>query len=171
MKALQTNYIRNLHHRLLFLRGSTSLFSIAFPFVSNFISAVDRPKIDYFPFQGANDQTFSSSWHPTIKNLIVVCGRGHFSFWSFDPKLGTLTKNSAVFDEVTHSHCCRVVASLLVTSFSFFSFPVGFRVRTSRRRCCRCASPLPEMLSRATRLEHSPSGTQPLLEARNRQDT
>lgn len=57
--------------------------------------------------KGANDQTFSSSWHPTIKNLIVVCGRGHFSFWSFDPKLGTLTKNSAVFDEVTHSHCCR----------------------------------------------------------------
>ncbi|VDO66169.1 unnamed protein product [Heligmosomoides polygyrus] len=49
--------------------------------------------------KGANDQTFSSSWHPTIKNLIVVCGRGHFSFWSFDPKLGTLTKNSAVFDE------------------------------------------------------------------------
>uniref|UniRef100_A0A0K0D0Z7 WD_REPEATS_REGION domain-containing protein n=1 Tax=Angiostrongylus cantonensis TaxID=6313 RepID=A0A0K0D0Z7_ANGCA len=33
-----------------------------------------------------------------MKNLIVTCGNGHLSFWTFDLKGATLTKNSAVFE-------------------------------------------------------------------------
>ncbi|WKY11667.1 hypothetical protein Q1695_003329 [Nippostrongylus brasiliensis] len=57
--------------------------------------------------KGANDHTFVTSWHPTIKNLIVVCGRGHFSFWILDTKTETLSKNSAVFEDAAHPHCLK----------------------------------------------------------------
>ncbi|XGW03518.1 hypothetical protein V3C99_015028 [Haemonchus contortus] len=48
--------------------------------------------------KGANDQIFAVSWHPLLRNLIVMCGRGHFSFWQFDAKNETLTKNVAIFE-------------------------------------------------------------------------
>ncbi|PIO77013.1 WD domain, G-beta repeat protein [Teladorsagia circumcincta] len=48
--------------------------------------------------KSANDQIFAASWHPMMKNLIVVYGRGHFSFWQFDGKNETLTKNLAIFE-------------------------------------------------------------------------
>ncbi|VDO42043.1 unnamed protein product [Haemonchus placei] len=48
--------------------------------------------------KGANDQIFAVSWHPLVRNLIVMCGRGHFSFWQFDAKNETLTKNVAIFE-------------------------------------------------------------------------
>ncbi|KAK6045220.1 WD domain, G-beta repeat protein, partial [Cooperia oncophora] len=53
---------------------------------------------DYSFFKSANDQIFAISWHPTIKNLIVVYGRGHFSFWQFDAHNKALTKNLAIFE-------------------------------------------------------------------------
>ncbi|KAJ1360005.1 WD40 [Parelaphostrongylus tenuis] len=48
--------------------------------------------------KGANDQIFAAGWHPSIKHLIVTCGKGHLSFWTFDSRNGTLMKNSAVFE-------------------------------------------------------------------------
>ncbi|KIH68005.1 HELP domain protein [Ancylostoma duodenale] len=48
--------------------------------------------------KGANDQVFSIGWHPSVRNLLVICGKGHFSFWVLDLKRETLTKNSAIFE-------------------------------------------------------------------------
>ncbi|KAE9421594.1 hypothetical protein Angca_004755, partial [Angiostrongylus cantonensis] len=48
--------------------------------------------------KGVNYQILAASWHPSMKNLIVTCGNGHLSFWTFDLKGATLTKNSAVFE-------------------------------------------------------------------------
>ncbi|EYB97541.1 hypothetical protein Y032_0140g2199 [Ancylostoma ceylanicum] len=52
--------------------------------------------------KGANDQVFCIGWHPSVKNLLVTCGRGHFSFWVLDLKRETLTRNSAIFEVVSH---------------------------------------------------------------------
>ncbi|KAK6755835.1 hypothetical protein RB195_014303 [Necator americanus] len=57
--------------------------------------------------KGANDQVFSIGWHPSLKNLMVVCGKGHFSFWILDLKRATLTKNPAIFEVVSHPACFR----------------------------------------------------------------
>ncbi|RCN49013.1 HELP domain protein [Ancylostoma caninum] len=52
--------------------------------------------------KGANDQVFSIGWHPSVRNLLVICGKGHFSFWVLDLKRETLMKNSAIFEVVSH---------------------------------------------------------------------
>ncbi|VDM65203.1 unnamed protein product [Strongylus vulgaris] len=58
-------------------------------------------------FQGANDQVFSIGWHPSMRNVLIICGKGHFSFWELDLKHGTITKSSAIFEVVPHTTCSR----------------------------------------------------------------
>ncbi|ULT92684.1 hypothetical protein L3Y34_010046 [Caenorhabditis briggsae] len=48
--------------------------------------------------KAANDLVFECKWHPTIRNLIVVYGKGHFSFFNYDPATGVLVKTVATFE-------------------------------------------------------------------------
>ncbi|CAB3398731.1 unnamed protein product [Caenorhabditis bovis] len=48
--------------------------------------------------KAANDVIFECSWHPTISNLIVLYGKGHFSFFQLDLTNGVLLKTPAVFE-------------------------------------------------------------------------
>ncbi|CAL2047834.1 unnamed protein product [Caenorhabditis brenneri] len=48
--------------------------------------------------KAANDIVFECKWHPTIRNLIVLYGKGHFSFFSYDPATGVLVKTTATFE-------------------------------------------------------------------------
>uniref|UniRef100_A0A8R1HZR6 WD_REPEATS_REGION domain-containing protein n=1 Tax=Caenorhabditis japonica TaxID=281687 RepID=A0A8R1HZR6_CAEJA len=46
----------------------------------------------------ASDVVFECKWHPTIQNLLVAYGRGHFSFFPYNPATGVLTKTVATFE-------------------------------------------------------------------------
>uniref|UniRef100_A0A8R1IPR6 WD_REPEATS_REGION domain-containing protein n=1 Tax=Caenorhabditis japonica TaxID=281687 RepID=A0A8R1IPR6_CAEJA len=46
----------------------------------------------------ASDVVFECKWHPTIQNLLVAYGRGHFSFFQYNPATGVLTKTVATFE-------------------------------------------------------------------------
>ncbi|KAF1755343.1 hypothetical protein GCK72_021912 [Caenorhabditis remanei] len=48
--------------------------------------------------KAANDLVFECKWHPTIRNLIVLYGKGHFSFFNYDPATGVLVKSVATFE-------------------------------------------------------------------------
>uniref|UniRef100_A0A1I7V2W5 HELP domain-containing protein n=1 Tax=Caenorhabditis tropicalis TaxID=1561998 RepID=A0A1I7V2W5_9PELO len=48
--------------------------------------------------KAANDVVFECKWHPTIRNLIVLYGKGHFSFFNYDPATGVLVKSVATFE-------------------------------------------------------------------------
>lgn len=48
--------------------------------------------------KAANDLVFECKWHPTIRNLIVLYGKGHFSFFNYDPATGVLVKTVATFE-------------------------------------------------------------------------
>ncbi|CAB07379.1 Echinoderm microtubule-associated protein-like elp-1 [Caenorhabditis elegans] len=48
--------------------------------------------------KASNDVVFECKWHPTIRNLIVLYGKGHFSFFNYDPATGVLVKTVATFE-------------------------------------------------------------------------
>ncbi|CAD6191558.1 unnamed protein product [Caenorhabditis auriculariae] len=48
--------------------------------------------------KAANDLVFECHWHPNYKNQLVVYGRGHLSFFHYDPTNGILVKSAAIFE-------------------------------------------------------------------------
>ncbi|VDD87103.1 unnamed protein product [Enterobius vermicularis] len=46
--------------------------------------------------KSANDQVFACEFHPFLKNSLVLFGKGHFNFWTFEN--GVLNKKPVVFE-------------------------------------------------------------------------
>ena len=83
------------------------------------------------------DLVFAAEFHPTDKNMIVTCGKGHIYFWHLDDA-NHLTKKSGVFD---------VQQSTVVTSASGASVPANFKLEKPKYILCLAFSSVGEVIS------------------------
>lgn len=54
----------------------------------------------FFIFQSSTETVLAAEFHPSERNTIVTCGKGHISFWTLEG--GALTKKMGIFDVRTN---------------------------------------------------------------------